>query len=94
MRRQKPAAHRNRLDLADRVQVGIVRKRLKVSEPKLKEIVSRIGNSISAISKEIAGQRSACLTATSDVPPAAIIDATKSEGVSEIHADAGATCQV
>ena len=56
MRRLKPQSIRNQLDLADARQVRSVKKRLRLSEGELNEIVSRIGNSIAAISKEVSRQ--------------------------------------
>lgn len=52
MNRRKPTYFRNALDLRDRVQVKIVRKRLKLSEDELSAIVRKTGNSLTAISKE------------------------------------------
>lgn len=57
MRPPKPRYFRNRLDLADRVQVRVLRKRLRVSETELTQVASKVGNSISAISKEVNLQR-------------------------------------
>jgi hypothetical protein len=54
MRRSKPQPIRNKLDLGDRVQVRLIKKRLGLSEMELTAIVGRIGDSISAISKEAA----------------------------------------
>ncbi|MBJ7407075.1 MAG: DUF3606 domain-containing protein [Bradyrhizobium sp.] len=76
MRRPKPPAIRNKLDLADRAQVRLVKKRLGLSDTELAAIVGRIGNSISAISKEAALQRAKVLNKTSDVPAAAVIAST------------------
>ncbi|MET0676809.1 MAG: DUF3606 domain-containing protein [Bradyrhizobium sp.] len=59
MRRPKVQPTRNKLDMTDNVQVRIVTKRLKLSEAELTEMVGRIGNSIAALSKEVAQQRSA-----------------------------------
>ncbi|MGY3469804.1 hypothetical protein ACVW0I_006675 [Bradyrhizobium sp. LM6.11] len=61
MRRSKPQPIRNKLDLADRTQVRLVRKRLGLSDSELTSIVDRIGNSIAAISKEAAQQRATTL---------------------------------
>jgi len=47
---------RNALDVRDRVQVKVVRKRLKITDAQLADIIRKTGNSISAISKE-AGAR-------------------------------------
>lgn len=57
MRRSRPQPIRNKLDLSDRIQVRLIKKRLKLSEKELTAIVGRIGNSLSAISKEAAQQR-------------------------------------
>ena len=73
MRRSKPQPIRNKLNLADRTQVRLVRKRLHLSDAELTEIVGRIGNSISAISKEVALQRANTLPRPADVPPPAVI---------------------
>jgi hypothetical protein len=73
MRRSRPQPIRNKLDLADRTQVRLVRKRLGLSDAELTNIVERIGNSIAAISKEAALQRATTLPKPDDVPPAAVI---------------------
>jgi hypothetical protein len=52
MRRPKPQTLRNKLDLSDRVQVRLVKGRLRLTDAQLIHIVGRIGNSLSAISKE------------------------------------------
>ena len=52
MNRRKPTYFRNSLDLRDKVQVKILRKRLKVSDEQFVDIVRKSGNSISAITKE------------------------------------------
>jgi Protein of unknown function (DUF3606) len=46
---------RNKLDLSNRVQVRIVRKRLKVSEKELSDLVRKAGDS--AVRKEAGSQR-------------------------------------
>lgn len=73
MRPPKPQSIRNKLDLADRTQVRLVRKRLRLSDAELTGIVGRIGNSIAAISKEAALQRATTLTKPDDEPHAAVI---------------------
>ena len=45
---------RNALDVRDRVQVKVVRKRLKLTDAQLADIIRKSGNSISAITKEAA----------------------------------------
>jgi DNA-binding transcriptional regulator YiaG len=54
MNRRKPTYFRNSLDLRDRVQVKVLRKRLKLSEEQFASVVRKSGNSISAITKEAA----------------------------------------
>jgi len=75
MRRSTAKPIRNKLDLTDRVQMRLVRKRLGLSDAELTAIVGRIGNSLSAISKEAAQQRAGELPKPAHVPPAAIIAA-------------------
>jgi hypothetical protein len=69
MRRAKIQPTRNKLDMTDQAQVRVVTKRLKMSPAELSEMVGRIGNSISAINKEVAQQRAAKLA----VPAGAVI---------------------
>jgi len=52
MQRRKFSYFRNALDLKDRVQVRIVRRRLKLASSELDGIVRKSGNSIAAIRKE------------------------------------------
>lgn len=73
MRRSKPQPIRNKLDLTDPIQVRLVKKRLKLSDTELTAIVGRIGNSLSAISKEATMQRANSLQQPPGVPPAAAI---------------------
>jgi hypothetical protein len=56
-RRRTNDLTRNSLDVRDRVQVRIVRKRLKLSDAQLADIVRKTGNSISAINKEAAAKQ-------------------------------------
>lgn len=73
MRRPRPQTIRNKLDLTDRAQVRLLKKRLGLSDAELAAIVGRIGNSIQAISKEAALQRAKVLIKPADVPAAAVI---------------------
>ena len=73
MRSAKPQPIRNKLDLTNRAQVRIVKKRLGLSDAELTSIVGRIGNSISAISKEATLKRAASPAKLTDLPPAAAI---------------------
>ena len=57
MRRRQSTGARNKLDLNDRVQVRIVRKRLKVSNEQLASLVRTAGNSITAVRKEAGAKR-------------------------------------
>lgn len=52
MIRRKPAYFRNSLDLRDKVQVRILRKRLKLSGEQFTSVVRKSGSSIAAITKE------------------------------------------
>ena len=54
MKRRKPTHFRNSLDLKDKVQVKVLRKRLKLSNEQFAGILQKSGNSISAITKEAA----------------------------------------
>jgi len=73
MRRLKPKPIRNKLDLSDRAQVRLLKKRLRLSEGELSEIVIRVGNSISAINKQAAFQRASRIPEPSRVPLAAVV---------------------
>ena len=48
---------RSALDLRDKVQVRVLRRRLKISAPELGNIVRKSGNSLAAITKEAAATR-------------------------------------
>jgi hypothetical protein len=52
MNKRKPTYFRNSLDLRDKVQVKVLRKRLKLSDEQFASIVRKSGNSIPAIVKE------------------------------------------
>ena len=54
MNRRKPTYFRNSLDLRDKVQVKVLRKRPKLSDEQFADIVRKSGSSISAITKEAA----------------------------------------
>lgn len=72
MHRRQYSAARNKLDLTDRVQVRIVRKRLKVSEQQLAGLVRKAGDSIAAVRKEADAQRLLTLP-SARVPPAEVV---------------------
>jgi DNA-binding transcriptional regulator YiaG len=57
MNRRKPTYFRNSLDLRDKVQVKVLRKRLKLSDEQFASLVRKSGNSISAITKEATTSR-------------------------------------
>jgi hypothetical protein len=83
-RRARPQPVRNKLDLDDPRQVRLLKKRLQLSEQELHGIVGKLGNSISAISKEAAAQRASRVPEALDVPPAAVIaSATSVEATAE-----------
>jgi hypothetical protein len=83
MLRRHVKGARNRLDLNDRVQVRIVRKRLKVSDQQLSNLVQTVGNSIAAVTKEANSRKSPAPAnnVPNNVPSAAIIvSVQKAEG--------------
>jgi len=82
MRRQSYNATRNKLDLTDRVQVRIVRKRLKVSEEQLASLVRKAGDSIAAVRKEAQTQRLLTLP-KKDLPAAVVIASVEEPAVAE-----------
>jgi uncharacterized protein DUF3606 len=53
---RKPTYFRNSLDLRDKVQVKVLRRRLKLTDEQLASIVRKSGKSISAITKEAAAK--------------------------------------
>jgi hypothetical protein len=67
MNRRKPTYFRNSLDLRDKVQVKVLRKRLKLSDEQFAGIVRKSGNSISAITKEATRATSASPSELLDV---------------------------
>jgi hypothetical protein len=79
MRRPKVQLSRNKLDMTDHIQVRIVTKRLKLSEGELTKMVGRIGNSIAALSKEVAQQRAAKLVPSNAVIASVTVTETTAE---------------
>jgi hypothetical protein len=80
MHRHQYKPTRNKLDLTDRVQVRIVRKRLKVSEEQLASLVRKAGDSIAAVRKEADAQR--LLTLPKDrVLPVEVVAAIEEPGI-------------
>ncbi|WP_298253577.1 DUF3606 domain-containing protein [Bradyrhizobium sp.] len=77
MRGHRYSATRNKLDLRDRVQVRIVRKRLKVSEKQLVGLVQKAGDSLAAVRKEADLQRLVT------EPPAVVIASVQEPAVAE-----------
>ncbi len=71
MVRRHAKGARNRLDLNDRVQVRIVRKRLKISDRQLSSVVQTVGNSIAAITKEANSRKD--LAPVNEPPSAAAV---------------------
>ncbi|HEU0369006.1 MAG TPA: DUF3606 domain-containing protein [Candidatus Acidoferrum sp.] len=72
MHRRLFTGSRNKLDLSNRVQVRIVRKRLKISEQELNNLVGKAGDSIAAVRKEASSRQLLKLPQT-HLPPAAVI---------------------
>ena len=64
MHRRQYTGARNKLDLSDRVQVRIVRKRLKISNEQLSSLVRTAGNSLAAVNKEAISRRRLSLPGT------------------------------
>lgn len=79
---------RNCLDVRDRVQVKVVRKRLKLTDAQLADIIRKAGNSISAISKEAGVRQCLSLPRQIGTPPAAVIASTESEAAVSRQAEA------
>ncbi|WP_315738834.1 MULTISPECIES: DUF3606 domain-containing protein [unclassified Bradyrhizobium] len=79
MRRPKIQPSRNKLDMTDQAQVRVVTKRLKMSPGELSEMVERIGNSIAAITKEVAQQRAAKAAPEGAVIASVTVTETKAE---------------
>ena len=67
MRRIKPLATRNKIDVADASQIRILKRRLGVSSDDLHRVVAKVGNSIAAVTKEIELQKPLPLTAPAPV---------------------------
>ena len=76
MYRRPFSGARNKLDLNDRVQVRIVRKR--VSNEQLSSLVRTAGNSITAVRKEAGSKRLLTLPPASDSPCRAARDSQDS----------------
>jgi hypothetical protein len=96
MLRRHVKGARNRLDLNDRVQVRIVRKRLKVSDRQLSDLVQTVGNSIAAVTKEANARKGlAPVSEIPDVnvPDAAIITSVQKADAAEETSAAAATPQ-
>ena len=53
MRRGRPLTTRNRIDLDDAGQTRSLRRRLGISDDDLHRLVAKVGNSISAVAKEV-----------------------------------------
>ena len=85
MRHRQYNATRNKLDLTDRVQVRIVRKRLKVSEEQLASLVRKAGDSIAAVRKEAHAQRLLTLP-KGRVPAADVIASVEEPEIAERQA--------
>ena len=79
---------RNCLDVRDRVQVKVVRKRLKLTDAELADIIRKTGNSISAISKEAGARQRLSLPKRIETPPAAMIAATEPDASLSMQAEA------
>jgi hypothetical protein len=85
LRSRRVTTTRNRLDLNDRVQVRIVRRRLKVSDQQLASLVQKAGSSIAALRKEAGFQRVLTLP-SAHVPSAEVIAKVKDPAATEEQA--------
>ena len=86
MMTRRRSLSRNILDVRDRVQVRVVRKRLKITDAQLADSIRKTGNSIPAVSRE-AGARQ-CLSLPKHRPPAAVIAASEPEAAVSMQAEA------
>ena len=84
MRRSKLQAFRNEIDLSDRAQVRILKKRLGVSDAEFSDIVGRAGNSIAAISKEVTTQKACPSPKVAELPSAAVIASVSTDDPTQI----------
>ena len=71
MNKRRPTYFRNSLDLRDKVQVKVLRKRLKLWDEQFAGIVRKSGNSIPAITKEAA--RSTSASPSEELPSVAVV---------------------
>jgi hypothetical protein len=83
MQRRHYSGARNKLNLSDRVQVRIVRKRLKISEEQLAGLVRKAGSSLAAVRKEAGAQRLLTLPRLR-VPPAEVIAQTEAPAEEQV----------
>ena len=83
MHRRHFSGARNKFDLNDRVQVRIVRKRLKVSKERLASLVRTAGNSIAAVSKEANFKRRLSLPERK-MPPTEVIGSSRGMTVRDL----------
>ena len=79
---------RNCLDVRDRLQVKVVRRRLKLTDAQLADIIRKTGNSISAISKEAGARQCLSLPRRIETPPAAVIEAAEPDAALSMQAEA------
>jgi len=79
MHRRPFAGSRNKLDLGNPVQVRIVRKRLKISEEQLNNLVRKAGDSIAAVRKEASARQVLKLPQAQVPTEAAIAPGTTTE---------------
>jgi hypothetical protein len=76
MRHAQPQPTRNKIDLADHSQIRILKRRLGISADELQRVVAKVGNSITAVCKEIEPQKTLQVT---EPAPAQIESASPSE---------------
>jgi hypothetical protein len=76
MRHARPHPTRNKIDLADPSQTRIQKRRLGISAGELQRVVAKVGNSITAVCKEIEPQKTLQVT---EPTPVQIESASPSE---------------
>lgn len=76
---------RTSADVRDRVQVRVVRKRLKLTDEQLSEFVRKTRSSTAPVSREPGARR--CLSLPKHAPPAALIAATGPEAAASMQVE-------
>jgi hypothetical protein len=70
MRCTKPPPIRNKIELSDATQLRTLKRRLGVSTADLQRLIEKVGNSISAVNKELQLERTPSPAPNTDAPTA------------------------